>query len=379
MDTMEQLQESRRRIMLKHGEFNPIVLRMELLEDVSPRNLFKTGWTDGKVLAFHPEFVAQLDKDEIDTFIMHECFHVAFLHTFSQRVKLLAEQDRMLLFEATDHVVNNVLVEAGFKSLERIKWVCDTKYRGWALEAVFEDLRKQGRKARRTIDVHLMPGDENNMTAEEKAEWDKLKKEWQKALADVITIAKQRGTLGAGLEKLVDETLESVVPWTQILVDSVTRRLGKSETTWNRPSRRGRVLDLYLPSTYDLCVDCVVFCFDTSGSMWDDPFLAQGFAELKACCKQLNVKRTILIEADVGVARGPEVIDDATLLSTEVKGGGGTSFVHAIRAAEAFEPQLIVYITDMEGEFPKEPCDFPVLWVTKSEHVAPFGETLRVR
>lgn len=376
MDAMERMKDSRRRIMLKHGEFNPILLRLALIEDTSEKNLYGTGYTDGKVLAFHPAFLDQLDKDQIDTFQLHECFHVAFLHCFSQRTKWLREEDLMLFFEAEDHVVNNLLAEAGFKALPANFWICNTDYAGWSLEQVFEDLKKRGKKAKQTVDAHFQAADESTMNEEEKAEFRKAQKEWQKALADVITIAKQKGTLGANMQKMVDEALESVIPWTRILVNNLHRRMGRTEATWSRPSRRGRVLDMYLPSTYDLQVDCVVFIFDTSGSMWGDPLLPQGFSELKALCNQMRVKRTVLIEADEAVSREEEV-EDVTLLSTEIKGGGGTSFVHALKAAEAYEPTLTVYFTDLAGTFPED-YPYPLIWVTHEDSQAPIGETMKI-
>jgi predicted metal-dependent peptidase len=376
MTPEEKMVESRRRIMLKHGEFNPILLRLALAEETEGFiEVMRTGYTDGRKLAYHPEFVDPLDPYQCDTFQVHEALHVALLHCFSQRVKWLAKDDQMTFWEAADHVVNNILLEARFKPIK--PWVCDTKYQGWSLEAVFEDLRKQGKKRQQSFDAHLEPIDENSLTAEEKQVYEKVKKEWQKALADVVAIAKQKGTLGAGLEKLVNETLESVIPWPQILIDNLTRRLGHMDYTWQRASRRGRSMGLYLPSSYDLQVDCVVFIFDTSGSMWDDPLLPQGFSEMKACCRALKVKKVILIEADVEVAREREV-EDATMLSTDIKGGGGTSFKFALDAASKHSPNLIVYFTDLCGDFPTH-CDYPVLWVTKTDAEVPFGEVLKVK
>ena len=377
---MEKMVESRRRMLLKHGEFAPILMRLELSEETEGFiELMRTGYTEGRKLAFHPEFVDKLDPYQADTFQVHEALHVALLHCFSQRVKWLAKEDQNLFWQSADHVVNNILLEARFKPI--LPWVCDTKYQGWSLEAVFEDLKQNQQngqeQGQQGFDDHAQPSDESQMTAQEKQEYEKLKKEWQKALADVVAIAKQRGTLGAGLEKLVNETLESIIPWPQILTDNLTRRLGHMDYTWQRPSRRGRSMGLYLPSSYDLQVDCIVFCFDTSGSMWDDPLLPQAFSEMKALCKQMKVGKLVLIEADAEVCRERE-IDDATMLSTDIKGGGGTSFVDALEHAAIYQPNLVVYFTDLEGTFP-DSFEYPLLWVTKSQHDIPFGEVLRVK
>jgi predicted metal-dependent peptidase len=112
--------------------------------------------------------------------------------------------------------------------------------------------------------------------------------------------------------------------------------------------------------------------------MWDDPLLGQAFTEVKAICQRMKVKKLVLIEADAAVAREREV-DETTALSTDIKGGGGTSFVPALEAAAKHEPNLTVYFTDLYGDFP-EHCDFPVLWVTKTTDVeVPIGDILRVK
>lgn len=387
MNAMDKMKESRRRIMLKWPEFSPILFPLKLEEADPALDIMGTAYTDGKVIGFNSGFVDGLlcetcgnDRCQHDTLQLHEAFHVALLHVFSQRAKWLNEKDLMAFWQACDHVVNNILEEAGLHALPKATWLCDKKYQGWALEAVFEDIRKQQQgKGKQGFDTHIILGDGSELSEKQKQEIQQQIKQWQKALADMLTIAKQRGTMGAGLEKLVNESLEPKIPWTRILINSLQRRLGRSETTWSRPSRRGRVLDVYLPSTYDLQVECVVFCFDTSGSMWCDPLLAQGFSELKALCGEMRVKRTILIEADVGISREEE-ITDTTLLSTEIKGGGGTSFVEALEKADTYEPVLIVYFTDLDGTFPPEGnIQSPVLWVTASTKTSPpFGEVLIV-
>lgn len=372
---MEKMIESRKRLLLKYGEFSPILLRLELKDSDHPLNLpFRTAYTDGQVLGFFPEWIDKLvcpqcggNDCQYDTIQFHENMHCALLHCFSQRTQLMREEDLALFFEAEDHIVNNIALEAGFHPIKG--WICDIKYSGWTLEETFEDLKQTGRKGQRTVDVHLSSDQSNGSI--------KLSKEWQKALADALILAKQKGTLGNSLSKLVDETLESQIPWPRIVVDHLQRRLSKCEQTWKRPSRRSRAMGLYLPDSYAYVIECLVFCFDTSGSMWEDPLLSQGFAELKSCLSQINVQRAILIEADTQITREEEIYD-TTLLSSNVSGGGGTSFVEALQRAETYNPDLIVYFTDLECDFPQR-CESRVLWITRSRKKIPFGEKIIIK
>jgi len=43
------------------------------------------------------------------------------------------------------------------------------------------------------------------------------------------------------------------------------------------------------------------------------------------------------------------------------KGGGGTDFRPAIAEATKWKPDLLIYLTDLEGEAGDEP-KYPVLW-----------------
>ncbi len=62
-------------------------------------------------------------------------------------------------------------------------------------------------------------------------------------------------------------------------------------------------------------------------------------------------------------------------------GGGGTSFVPAFEEAAEKQFKRIVYLTDLEGTFPKEaPDDCRVLWVVPpgAKTDVPFGEVVRI-
>lgn len=378
MTPLDKMTESLRRLLLRHGHFAPIIMRLELVEETEGFiELMRTAYTQGRKLAFHPEFVDPLTQKQTDTLWLHEGLHCALLHCFSQRARWMSKDDQMAFWIAADHVVNNILEEAGFEKID--PWTCDPKYQGWTLEEVFEDVKKNRKaKGQGGFDQHMLAEPGDDASPEERKAYEQLQREWKKALADMVTIAKQRGTLPASLERLVDDTLDSIIPWPRILVDHLTRRLGHTDYTWQRPSRRSRSMGMYLPSTFDQQVDCVVFCFDTSGSMWDDPLLPQGFSEMISCCQQINVKKLILIEADADVARERE-IDDATALNRDIKGGGGTSFVQALERAESYNPNLIVYFSDLYGEFP-EACLSPLLWVTRTTNVdPPVGEVLVIK
>lgn len=67
-----------------------------------------------------------------------------------------------------------------------------------------------------------------------------------------------------------------------------------------------------------------------------------------------------------------------------MRGGGGTSFIAPFIEVEkdGINPAFLIYLTDMEGEFPRDDPGYPVLWastVKKSRaKVPPFGDVIEI-
>ena len=69
-------------------------------------------------------------------------------------------------------------------------------------------------------------------------------------------------------------------------------------------------------------------------------------------------------------------------VDTKFKGGGGTSFVPIFKyiKRKRIKTDVLVYFTDMYGDFPKTPPLYPTLWVSTTEvNKAPFGKVLQIK
>jgi len=71
---------------------------------------------------------------------------------------------------------------------------------------------------------------------------------------------------------------------------------------------------------------------------------------------------------------------DAMQLPTDLEGGGGTDFrpVFDWVEHENRSPNMLVYFTDAEGDFPKVPPNYPVIWLVKGKGVVPWGERVQL-
>ena len=79
---------------------------------------------------------------------------------------------------------------------------------------------------------------------------------------------------------------------------------------------------------------------------------------------------------------GPWVYEpwEELTLPEELHGGGGTRFTPAIEWAERLErqPDMFLYFTDAEGEFPDHEPGFPVIWLVKGKTTVPWGQRIQL-
>jgi predicted metal-dependent peptidase len=80
----------------------------------------------------------------------------------------------------------------------------------------------------------------------------------------------------------------------------------------------------------------------------------------------------VIISADATVS---QVLQPGDTLPVTLIGGGGTDFALALKEAEKYIPDGIVYLTDGDGEYPQN-CLYPVLWALTRARKVPFGEVV---
>ena len=206
--------------------------------------------------------------------------------------------------------------------------------------------------------------------------------EWKVAVLQAAKAAQAAGRLGGGLQAAIEQAVASVVDW-RALLHRFAQEAAPTDYTWAQPNRRYLHAGLYLPSLNEPAVGDAVFVRDASGSVWDAT-QAQFAAEIESMFDAVRPRRLVVMDCDTRVTqvqvfeRG-EPVDLAPL-----KGGGGTSFVDPFRRilVEGIDPAFLVYLTDMDGAFPKEAPSYPVLWASTTPleraRRAPFGEMVEV-
>jgi predicted metal-dependent peptidase len=213
------------------------------------------------------------------------------------------------------------------------------------------------------------------LTPQEK---ENLSTQWQQRLAGAAQQAMQAGKLGGAMARLVDHMLEPQLPWRNLLAHYISS-VARDDYSYSRPSTR-RGDPAVFPSLRSGQVSLVV-ALDTSGSISDEE-MSEFINEIDAIKSQVRAQVT-LHACDAALCEdGPWYYEpwEEFSLPREFKGGGGTSFKPVFQWLEQQDqqPDLLVYFTDAEGEFPQQEPPCPVLWLVKGRTKVPWGQRLQL-
>jgi predicted metal-dependent peptidase len=201
--------------------------------------------------------------------------------------------------------------------------------------------------------------------------------QWQQRLAGAAQQALQAGKLKGSLARLVDHLLQPQLPWRMLLARYVTAT-ARDDYNFSRPSRREA--PYILPSLKSTHIDLVV-ALDTSGSITDEE-MNEFISEVNAIKGSLGARITLLACDEALAEDGPWVFEawEELRLPQKFPGGGGTRFTPVFEWTQARDrpPDLLVYFTDAEGEFPKEEPPYPTLWLVKGKTKVPFGQRVQL-
>ena len=135
-----------------------------------------------------------------------------------------------------------------------------------------------------------------------------------------------------------------------------------------------------LPSLYSGQADIIV-ALDTSGSIGDQE-IREFISEVDAIKGQIRA-RIVLHACDEKLASdGPWLYEswEPVTPPKEISGGGGTDFRPVFEWVErdGLRPDLLIYFTDAEGDFPPHEPPYPVIWLVKGHAPVPWGQRVQL-
>lgn len=389
---------SRMRILCEYGFYGILLTHMRFSIDEG----CGTAYTDGERIAFSPDFIDQLSDPEIDFVLMHEILHVALQHCFRT-----GDRDPQTFNIACDIVVNSNIKHSRGDSdsaitLRRYGTAMHLTPDGdegyeYTAEEVYEMLVDHCKKHNVAVnpdagfDEHdkwgkprAGAGATNNGDGYLSDLWGQRVMDAAKA-AEAMDAVNGRGTVPAGVDRLIGELTNPTVDWRTVLADFVSEEI--TDYSFFPPDRRFSDSDFFLPDLNDKedRAENILFMVDTSGSMSNE-MIAEVYSEIKGAIDQFGGKLTGWLgffDAKAYAAKPFDSVSD--LLAIRPKGGGGTDFqvIFDYVRKETLDstPAAIVILTDGYCPFPpeSESMGIPVLWIINNNHITPpWGKVTRI-
>jgi predicted metal-dependent peptidase len=368
---------ARTRLILEHPFIGALVMHLPLVP--ADGRWCSTVATDARALYYNPAYIAGLTLGETQFVLAHEAMHCALGHLARRSHRARRRWD-----VACDHAANWLLAEEGLKPPPGA--LVHPDFRGLAAEEIYPLVPPDTSEL--PLDCHLydegagaegrahVPGGAPTGTAAV-GEQARLARRWQGRMVAAGQQARRAGRLSSSWLRLIDELVQPRLPWRQLLARYVMHA-ARDDYSFQRLSRReGKAL---LPRLAGGEVNLHIV-MDTSGSIQDDE-LKQFTAEVDALKGQISARVTLHACDERLDPRGPWLFQpwEPVVLPRELGGGGGTRFspVFEWMADQRTRPDLLVYFTDAEGEFPRSAPGYPVVWLVKGGASVPWGERIQL-
>jgi predicted metal-dependent peptidase len=395
------LSAARTRLILDKPFLGALVLRLPMVQ-ADPK-WCRTTATDARAFYYNAQYLEGLTLEQTQFMLAHEALHCALSH-FARR----EHRARHRWDLACDLAINPLLIKDGLRPPPGALYM--DQFEGLTAEEIYPSIADMDQETE-TLDQHLYDNEDSDGgrssgqsgSSQEQGEQgerpeaeldpnrggapqpkplseterEQLSVQWQQRLAGAAQQALRAGKLGGGLARLVDHLLQPQLPWRMLLAKYMTS-ISRDDYNYSRPSRREGLA--ILPSLRSTQVDVVVV-LDTSGSVSADE-IREFMSEVDAIKGQVRARIT-LHACDAELAKdGPWEFEpwEEFKLPRDFTGGGGTRFTPVFEWARGRDrqPDLLVYFTDAQGEFPEQEPVFPVLWLVKGKSRVPWGQRVQL-
>ena len=197
---------------------------------------------------------------------------------------------------------------------------------------------------------------------------------------------KSRGTVPAGVDRIIDELKNPILDWRTILNDFVQEDI--CDYSFSPPDKRMEDSPFFLPdfNEKDESTKNLLFMIDTSGSMSKEE-ITDCYSEIYGAIQQFNGKLTGKLGFFDAIVVEPVPFEDEDEFKIiRPKGGGGTSFhiiFDYVKEKMMDDPPVsIIILTDGYAPYPDESAamDIPVLWIinNKDAEAPSWGKVARM-
>jgi predicted metal-dependent peptidase len=401
------------RLMMHYPFWCELYYTMKVIEDEHVGTLK----TDGRNMWVNPTFWATLSLDHKVAALAHETMHKMLHHCTRGR-----NLDHHWANIAMDIVVNTMLHDNGFKIHQN--WVQpEPRFRGWPFEAVYAEITKDippqpqgGSSAGQKVpkaQAGQKPADGAGEGEDDPqsgyCDGDGIPKKYRGAFNDVrqqqgsqeqldhfeeqveqqvqqaLAQAKAMGNAPAGVEMAMEKVTKVAEERWYDHLQRFFQSMRISEYNWARTSRQHAVLyKVVAPTMFSPRLGKVMVFIDASGSVYEQAAQARFNMHMNTILSEAKPESVHVAYFDTIVHKHVEMEPGAIEFEETPAGGGGTSFTQLLpwMVENDIDPAVVIILTDMFGDFPKEEDTppYPVIWASVTPDVqGPFGETIHIK
>lgn len=339
MQARERLVTARIGLLLRHSFFGNLATRLQL---INGDEWLTTAATDGQKFYYNSRFIMMLKPKEVEFLVAHEVLHVVYDHMGRR-----GHRDPQMWNIADDYCVNADLKRHKVgQFITTVPCLYEQKYDGKPAEEVYDDLMKNAPKLDinslidQMIDDHMDSDEEGDgdgdgdgngkdgkakrpkMSAEER---ERVRQEVKQAIINAAQSA-EAGTLPKGVERLVRQATNPVMPWRELIQTNLTSAI-RTDYSWMRPSRRSWHMDAVMPGMTPGEEIDVVVAIDMSGSI-SNKQAQQFLGEISGMMEAFDGYKVHVFCFDTEVYNPADFTSENmdTIDSYEPAGGGGTDF-----------------------------------------------------
>lgn len=362
----ENLRKAKVQLVLHQPFFASIILKRRITIDDKVPTAYITA--SGKIVC-GTAFLSGLTVAESVFLLAHEAMHYAMMHQLRRGWRKQRPWN-----VAADYVINDILTKSGVGTPLK-----DGLHQAGASDFTAEQLYKED-KGGGGGGQGYEPGQGNDDLSDEgMGELDDEQiEEIKRELIQARTAAKSQGKMPAALEGVIDDIVNPITPWHQVL-ERYMLMLIKAGSSFRRPNKRFVAHDLYMPSKdRKPAMGTAVIQIDESGSIGDKE-LSHFVGHINKILEQCTPERLIILHTDTRVAKSEEYAPEDLPLKLKSYAGGGTDMSAGFDwcANEGIEPDVFVCLTDGYTPWGEAP-GYPVVWLITGDKdiVAPHGESI---
>lgn len=362
-DARERLVTARIGLLLRHSFFGNLATRLQL---INADEWCSTAATDGLKFYYNSRFIMMLKPKEVEFLVGHEVLHVVYDHMGRRGTR-----DPQIWNIADDYAVNADLKRHKVgQFITTVPCLYEQKYDGKPAEEIYDDLMKNVQKIDmdslidQMIDDHMDSdqgedgegdgegGDKDGkgkgkrpqMSPEER---ERVRQEIKQAIINAAQSA-EAGTLPKGVERLVRQVTDPVMPWRELIQTNLTSAI-RTDFSWMRPSRRAWHMDAIMPGMTPGEEIDVVVAIDMSGSI-SDKQAQQFLGEIAGMMEAFDGYKVHVFCFDTEIYNPQDFTSENldTIDTYEPQGGGGTDFdaIFEYLKKEGNVPKRLICFTD---------------------------------